>query len=77
MSLEREADLERAKAQLDLDWQRRYDDVERQQYERSEDLVKGLTQSRNEVSWQSYLGGGVRVLSVRLTDAAAYVQMCS
>ena len=46
---ERISALERAKVQLDLDWQKRYDDLERQQYERSEDLVKKLTQARDEV----------------------------
>ncbi|XP_013420877.1 coiled-coil domain-containing protein 57 [Lingula anatina] len=48
LAVEREASLERAKAQLDLDWQRRYEEVERLQYERSEDLVKNLTRARDE-----------------------------
>ncbi|XP_060556177.1 coiled-coil domain-containing protein 57-like [Ruditapes philippinarum] len=47
-SVEREASLERSKAQMELDWQRRYEDLERQQYERSEDLVKKLTRARDE-----------------------------
>ena len=48
-ALEREASLERSKAQLELDWQKRYDDIERLQYEKSEDLVRHLTQARDEV----------------------------
>ena len=48
-AIERQSDLERAKAQLDLDWTHRCEDLERQQYERSEELVKGLTRSRDEV----------------------------
>ena len=49
-AVEREASLERCKAQLELDWQRRYEDLERQQYEKSEDLIRKLTKSRDEVS---------------------------
>ena len=49
-SVEREALLEQSKAQMELDWQRRYEDLERQQYERSEDLVKKLTKARDEVN---------------------------
>ena len=48
--MEREASLERSKAQLQLDWQKRFDDIERLQYEKSEDLVRHLTQARDEVS---------------------------
>jgi hypothetical protein len=50
--VEREASLERSKAQMELDWQRRYEDLERQQYERSEDLVKKLTRARDEVNFK-------------------------
>ena len=46
---ERQQSLERAKAQVELDWQRRHEGLERSQFERSEDLVKALTQSRDEV----------------------------
>ena len=48
-AVEREASLERSKAQLELDWQRRFEDLERQQYEKSEDLIRKLTRSRDEV----------------------------
>ncbi|CAH1794612.1 unnamed protein product [Owenia fusiformis] len=48
LAVERQRDLERSKAQLDLDWQERYDDVERSQYEKSEDLIKSLTDARDE-----------------------------
>jgi len=41
--------MERSKAQLELDWQRRYEDLERLQYVHSEDLVKSLSNARNEV----------------------------
>lgn len=53
--MEREACLERCKTQLELDWQRRYDDLERLQYEKSEDLVKKLTRARDEVKWHYFL----------------------
>jgi hypothetical protein len=48
-AMEREACLERSKTQLDLDWQRRYEKVEREQYERAEDLIKNLTHARDQV----------------------------
>ena len=49
-ALEREEALQQAKAQAEVDWQRRCEDVERQQYERSEDLVRRLTKARDQVS---------------------------
>lgn len=52
-ALERESALERAKVQADLDWQRRCEELERLNYQRSEDLVKNLTKSRDEVNFFS------------------------
>ncbi|XP_064640433.1 coiled-coil domain-containing protein 57-like isoform X2 [Lineus longissimus] len=48
LAVERESSLERSKAQLELDWQRRYEDAERHQFEKSEDLVKNLTIARDQ-----------------------------
>lgn len=48
-SLEHQSNLEQTKTQVELDWQRRLEDVERQQYERSEDLVKSLLKAKDEV----------------------------
>ena len=72
-ALEREETLQQAKAQAEVDWQRRCEDIERQQYERSEDLVRRLTKARDQVSlithsWAqtaitSPVGGNVNVLS--------------
>ncbi|CAG5122365.1 unnamed protein product [Candidula unifasciata] len=45
---EREEKLDKAKTQTELDWQRRCEDLERQQYDRSEDLIKKLITARNE-----------------------------
>jgi len=50
LATERQSELERSKAQLELDWQRRYEDLERLQYAHSEDLVKTLSNARNEVT---------------------------
>ncbi|XP_070579694.1 coiled-coil domain-containing protein 57-like [Ptychodera flava] len=47
-AMERETSLERAKTQLELDWQRRCEDTERQQYQNTEELVQKLTLSRDE-----------------------------
>ena len=49
-ALERESVLTRGKAQLELDWQRRCDDVERSQYEKCEQLLRSVTHARDEVS---------------------------
>jgi hypothetical protein len=46
---EREKSLERAKSQVELDWQRRCEELERRQYHKSEDLITSLTQARDEV----------------------------
>ncbi|XP_077980528.1 coiled-coil domain-containing protein 57-like [Glandiceps talaboti] len=48
LAMERETSLERAKAQLELDWQRRCEDTERVQYQHSEELVQKLTLARDE-----------------------------
>ena len=50
MSLEREASLERSRVQLELDWQRRCEEAERTGYERQEELVRNLTQGKEEVN---------------------------
>lgn len=49
--MEREQSLERDQVQLGLDWQRRCDDVERDQIQRSEALIQGLTKARDQVCW--------------------------
>jgi len=50
-ALEREARGERDRTQLELDWQRKCEAVERVQYERSEDLLKKLTTARDGVTY--------------------------
>ncbi|XP_063445953.1 coiled-coil domain-containing protein 57-like [Mytilus trossulus] len=45
---DREASLDRSQAQLELDWQRRFEDVERNQYEKSEELIQKLTRNRDD-----------------------------
>ncbi|KAI8794762.1 coiled-coil domain-containing protein 57 isoform X1 [Biomphalaria glabrata] len=44
----REEKLDKAKIQAELDWQRRCEDLERQQFDKSEDLIKRLTTARND-----------------------------
>ncbi len=51
---ERQQQLQRDKTQVELDWQRRHESVERNQYERAEGLVKSLTQARDEVRTQPH-----------------------
>ncbi|XP_028416257.1 coiled-coil domain-containing protein 57-like [Dendronephthya gigantea] len=48
LSLERESSLERSRAQLELDWQRRCEEAERTGYDKQEKLVKNLTQGKEE-----------------------------
>lgn len=47
--MERERCLEREKAQLELDWRQRCDGVERDHYRKSEDLIRALTEARDQV----------------------------
>lgn len=48
MALERESSLERSRAQLEVDWQRRCEDTEREVYHKQEQLISGLTKQREE-----------------------------
>ncbi|XP_072796017.1 coiled-coil domain-containing protein 57 isoform X5 [Vicugna pacos] len=48
LAAEREQSLERDKVQLELDWQRRCEGLEREQYQRSEDLIQALTAARDQ-----------------------------
>lgn len=50
LAVEREQSLEREQVQLGLDWQRRCDDIERDQIQRSETLIQGLTKTRDQVA---------------------------
>nr|XP_021493106.1 coiled-coil domain-containing protein 57 [Meriones unguiculatus] len=50
LAVEKEQSLERAQVQLCLDWQRRCDDVERDQIQRSETLIQGLTKAKDQVA---------------------------
>ena len=54
--MEREASLERSRAQLEVDWQRRCEDTEREVYSKQEQLIIGLTKQRDEVNVQSSVG---------------------
>uniref|UniRef100_A0A8C4TKP9 Coiled-coil domain containing 57 n=1 Tax=Erpetoichthys calabaricus TaxID=27687 RepID=A0A8C4TKP9_ERPCA len=50
LALEREKGLEQAKVQADLDWQKRYEDAERNQYLKNEELIQGLTAAKDEIA---------------------------
>ncbi|XP_047402553.1 coiled-coil domain-containing protein 57 isoform X2 [Sciurus carolinensis] len=50
LAVERERSLEREQVQLDLDWQRRCDSIERDQIQKSEALIQGLTDARGQVA---------------------------
>ena len=54
--MEREASLERSRAQLEVDWQRRCEDTEREVYSKQEQLITGLTKQRDEVNVESSVG---------------------
>ena len=55
--MERESSLERSRAQLEVDWQRRCEDTEREVYSKQEQLITALTKQRDEV-WFLYLETG-------------------
>lgn len=46
---ERQRGLEREKAQLALDWRQRCDVVERDHYRQAEDLIRALSEARDQV----------------------------
>lgn len=48
-SMCREQNLQREKVQVELDWQRRCDDVETELHRRTENLVQELTSAREQV----------------------------
>ena len=54
-ALDREASAERHSAQLDLDWQRRFDNVERNHYEKSEQYIERLTEARDQVNYNKII----------------------
>ncbi|VCX40085.1 unnamed protein product [Gulo gulo] len=47
---ERERGLEREKAQLELDWRQRCDAVERDHYHKAEDLIRALSEARDQAA---------------------------
>ncbi|XP_058441214.1 coiled-coil domain-containing protein 57 isoform X2 [Marmota monax] len=50
LAVERERNLGREQVQLNLDWQRRCDSIEREQIQRSEALTQGLLEARDQVT---------------------------
>uniref|UniRef100_I3M9W1 Coiled-coil domain containing 57 n=1 Tax=Ictidomys tridecemlineatus TaxID=43179 RepID=I3M9W1_ICTTR len=50
LAVERERNLGRDQVQLNLDWQRRCDSIEREQIQRSEALIQGLLEARDQVT---------------------------
>ncbi|XP_067403889.1 coiled-coil domain-containing protein 57 isoform X2 [Emydura macquarii macquarii] len=52
LAAEREQILEQAKVQAELDWQRRWENAERNQYQKSEDLIQSLSTARDQVTAQ-------------------------
>lgn len=49
IAIEQESSLERSRAQLEVDWQRRCEDTEREVYMKHEQLLAGLTKQRDQV----------------------------
>ena len=47
--MQRESSLERSRAQLEVDWQRRCEDTEREVYAKQEHLITGLAKQRDVV----------------------------
>lgn len=53
-AVQREQDLEQKCVQLELDWERRCEEVRAEHYLKSEELIHGLTQSREKASYISH-----------------------
>ena len=49
-ALDRERALEEAKGQLDLDWQKKVDVNQRQEYHKSEDLIEKISTAHEQVN---------------------------
>ncbi|XP_029454888.1 coiled-coil domain-containing protein 57-like [Rhinatrema bivittatum] len=47
-ALEKERVLEQEKVQIELDWKKRCENAERKQYQKSEELIQGLTTARDQ-----------------------------
>jgi len=75
-AVERQSQLEQSRAQLELDWQRRCEDLERTQFAQSEDLVKTLTTARNDVSELCVLWRGRDAVSLCSASVAACCYTC-
>ncbi|KAJ7315950.1 hypothetical protein JRQ81_002112 [Phrynocephalus forsythii] len=50
LAAEREEILEKAKVQIELDWQRRCESAERNQYQKSEALIQSLSTARDQIT---------------------------
>ncbi|XP_036428406.1 coiled-coil domain-containing protein 57 [Colossoma macropomum] len=48
--IQREQALEQKRVQLELDWEQRFEKVQAEHYLKSEELIQGLTQARDQVS---------------------------
>lgn len=48
--IQREQILEQKHVQLELDWERRCEEVRAEHYLKSEELIQGLSQARDQVS---------------------------
>ncbi|XP_066519868.1 coiled-coil domain-containing protein 57 [Hoplias malabaricus] len=46
--IQREQALEQKRVQLELDWEKRYEEVQAQNYLKNEELIQGLTQARDQ-----------------------------
>lgn len=64
--LKREAALEQARVQLELEWQERYDAVKAKHYMANEQLIQDLTFARDQVS----------LLSSKKTGNKMYIFFC-
>lgn len=48
-SVERERLLEQARVQVELDWQKRCEEIEKTQYQKSEQLIEGLSKAKDQL----------------------------
>ena len=55
LATERQLTLEREKAQVELDWQRKMEDVEREHISKTEELIKRITVAKDEVQLMSLI----------------------
>ncbi|XP_077315007.1 coiled-coil domain-containing protein 57 isoform X3 [Lithobates pipiens] len=61
-SVERERLLEQARVQVELDWQKRCEEIEKTQYQKSEQLIEGLGKAKDQTAMPDFASSEIQKL---------------